>query len=46
MEAEANGIHAILHIHATNDVPLPAFTTEVQWGELDTATGKPLTVDS
>lgn len=46
VEAEANGTRAILQIHATNDAPLPAFTAEVEWGELDAATGKPLTVNS
>lgn len=46
IEAEANGTRAVLHIQTTDGAALPAFTAEVEWGELDAASGKPLTVDS
>lgn len=46
VETEANGTRAQLLVSATGDAPLPAFTAEVEWGELDGTTGKPLTVDS
>lgn len=46
VQPEANGTRAILHIRATGNTPLPAFTAQVEWGELDSATSKPLTVSS
>lgn len=46
VQAEANGTRALLHIRATGDAPLPAFTAQVEWGELDSTTSKPLTVNS
>lgn len=46
VQQEANGTRAILHIRATGETPLPAFTAQVEWGELDSTTSKPLTVNS
>lgn len=46
VQPEANGTRAILHIRASGDAALPAFTAQVEWGELDSTTGKPLTVNS
>ncbi|WP_114191530.1 DUF3251 domain-containing protein [Edaphovirga cremea] len=42
---EANGTQALLHIRALSQAQLPAFTATVDWGEVDPATGKPLTID-
>lgn len=46
IQPEANGTRAILQIRAAGDAPLPAFTAKIEWGELDSATSKPLTVNS
>ncbi|MEJ4042854.1 DUF3251 domain-containing protein [Erwinia sp. SLM-02] len=46
VQAEANGTRASLDIHATGDAPLPSFIAEVEWGELDSATGQPLSISS
>ncbi|QGU88690.1 DUF3251 domain-containing protein [Erwinia sorbitola] len=46
VQPEANGTRAILHIRASGNAPLPAFTAQVEWGELDSTTSKPLTVNS
>lgn len=46
VQPEANGTRATLDIHATGDAPLPSFSAEVEWGELDSATGKPLSISS
>lgn len=46
LQPEANGTRAMLHIRSSGDTPLPAFTAQVEWGELDSTTGKPLTVNS
>lgn len=46
VQAEANGTRAMLDIHATGEATLPSFTAEVEWGELDSATGKPLSINS
>lgn len=44
--AEASGSRATLTIVSMNDQPLPALHATVVWGQLDPATGKPLTADS
>ncbi|GME36026.1 MULTISPECIES: DUF3251 domain-containing protein [Pantoea] len=44
--AEASGSRAILTVRSMDDRPLPALHATVIWGELDPATGKPLTSDS
>lgn len=46
VEAEANGTRAILHIRAAGEQPLMPMTAQIEWGELDPTTGKPLAVDS
>ncbi len=46
IQSEANGTRATLDIHATGDAPLPPFSAEVEWGELDSATGQPLSISS
>ncbi|MFG1175643.1 DUF3251 domain-containing protein [Erwiniaceae bacterium CAU 1747] len=46
LQTEANGSRASLNIHAMADAPLPSFSAEVEWGELDSATGKPISISS
>lgn len=46
VQPEANGTRAVLTIRAAGNAPLPAFSAEVEWGELDGATGKPLSISS
>lgn len=43
VEPEANGSRAVLRIRASDDTPLPPFHALVEWGEIDAASGKPLT---
>ncbi|MEN4712554.1 DUF3251 domain-containing protein [Pantoea agglomerans] len=40
--AEASGSRATLTVRSMDDRPLPALHATVNWGELDPATGKPL----
>src|SRR5471030_2878987 len=42
---DANGAQALVHIKSLSGQPLPPFTAELDWGQLDPVTGKPLTVD-
>ncbi|NYS30091.1 DUF3251 domain-containing protein [Pantoea sp. WMus005] len=44
--AEASGSRATLTVRSMDDQPLPALHATVIWGELDPATGKPLSSDS
>lgn len=44
--AEASGSRATLTVRSMDDRPLPALHATVIWGELDPATGKPLSSDS
>jgi len=46
IDGEANGTRAVLHIGATSGKPVPAFDAQIEWGELDSATGKPLSAQS
>lgn len=46
VKADSNGTHAMLTVRAAADASLPAFSAQVEWGELDHATGKPLTMNS
>ncbi|MGE9551876.1 DUF3251 domain-containing protein [Erwinia amylovora] len=46
VSGEANGTRAILNIRPAGENPLPAFTVQVEWGEIDPTTGQPLQVDS
>lgn len=46
VQSEANGTRAALDIRATGDATLPSFSAEVEWGELDSATGQPLSISS
>lgn len=46
IEGDANGTRAILHIRSAADNTIPAFTAQVEWGEMDPTTGKPLQVES
>ncbi|CAI2491888.1 Uncharacterized lipoprotein yajI precursor [Serratia ficaria] len=43
---EANGTQAQLHVRILSQARLPAFKAVVEWGQLDAATGKPLTADA
>ncbi|MDW8845877.1 DUF3251 domain-containing protein [Erwinia sp. MMLR14_017] len=42
VESEANGTRAMLHIRSAAENTLPAFSFQVEWGEMDATTGKPL----
>lgn len=42
IEAEASGTRALLTLRAAGDRPLQSLRMQVEWGELDAATGKPL----
>ncbi|QKJ86146.1 DUF3251 domain-containing protein [Paramixta manurensis] len=42
VEAEANGTRAILNIRAAGEKTLPALSAEIEWGERDPVSGKPL----
>ncbi|WP_130834211.1 DUF3251 domain-containing protein [[Erwinia] mediterraneensis] len=46
IESEASGTRANLNIRAAGEAPLPALRAEVQWGELDPASGKPLSAEA
>lgn len=46
VKTEANGTQALLHVRTLSQASLPAFTAVVEWGQLDAATGKPLTADA
>lgn len=42
IEPEASGTRALLTLRAAGDRPLQSLRMQVEWGELDAATGKPL----
>ena len=42
IEPEASGTRALLTLRAAGDRPLQNLRMQVEWGELDAATGKPL----
>lgn len=44
--SEGSNTQTMLHIRVSSQNPLPAFTLQVEWGELDPTTGKPLQADS
>jgi len=46
LQSDADGTRVMLHIHAVSDKPLPALSAQVEWGEADSATGKPLEASS
>lgn len=46
VENEANGSRALLTIRSADGSALPAFHASVDWGQVDTASGKPLTADA
>ncbi|WP_213993317.1 DUF3251 domain-containing protein [Sodalis sp. dw_96] len=46
VETEANGSRALLHIRTADNQPLTPFFATVDWGQVDPATGKPLTADA
>jgi len=46
VEGEASGSRANLNVRSTDDRPVPAFSATVVWGELDPASGKPLSASS
>ncbi len=43
---EANGSQAMLYVRTLSGQYLPGFTATVEWGQLDAATGMPLTADA
>ncbi|WP_413734913.1 DUF3251 domain-containing protein [Sodalis sp. RH21] len=46
VEAEANGSRAVLHIRTADSSTLAPFHAVVDWGQVDTTSGKPLTADT
>ncbi|MFC3394764.1 DUF3251 domain-containing protein [Brenneria rubrifaciens] len=46
IETEANGTRALLHIRTIDSSRLPAFSAQLDWGQIDPVSGKPLTRDS
>jgi len=46
VSAEANGTRANLAVHSTDDNPVPAFSATLVWGELDPASGQPLSANT
>lgn len=46
IETEANGSRTLMRIRTTDNQPLTAFSATVYWGQVDPATGKPLTTDA
>lgn len=46
VEPEANGTRATLAIRSAGANTLPAFSAQIEWGERDPISGKPLSVDS
>nr|WP_113864800.1 DUF3251 domain-containing protein [Brenneria salicis]NMN92384.1 uncharacterized protein DUF3251 [Brenneria salicis ATCC 15712 = DSM 30166]RBP67724.1 uncharacterized protein DUF3251 [Brenneria salicis ATCC 15712 = DSM 30166]RLM32307.1 hypothetical protein BHG07_00290 [Brenneria salicis ATCC 15712 = DSM 30166] len=45
VESEANGTRALLHIRTSDASGLPAFSAQLDWGQIDPVSGKPLTRD-
>ncbi len=45
VETEANGSRALLQIRTADSSPLPPFHATVDWGQVDSSSGKPLTAD-
>ncbi|PWC15002.1 hypothetical protein B4923_02900 [Brenneria roseae subsp. americana] len=45
VETEANGTRALLHIRTIDSARLPAFSAQLDWGQIDPVSGKPLTSD-
>lgn len=46
VETEANGSRALLSIRTADGSALPPFHAAVDWGQVDPASGKPLTADT
>ncbi|MEM6160561.1 DUF3251 domain-containing protein [Erwinia sp. P6884] len=46
VESEANGTRATLHVRTAGDKPLPGFSAQIEWGEMDKTTGRPLQASS
>ncbi|TKI06310.1 DUF3251 domain-containing protein [Martelella alba] len=46
VDPEANGSRALLRIRTADNTPLRAFHAMVDWGQVDPATGRPLTADA
>lgn len=46
IEPEASGTRALLTLRAAGDRPLQSLRMQVEWGELDAATGKPLSASA
>lgn len=46
VETEANGTRATLAIRSAGANTLPGFSAQIEWGERDPVSGKPLQVDS
>ncbi|WP_203522410.1 DUF3251 domain-containing protein [Sodalis sp. dw_23] len=46
IETEANGSRTLMRIRTTDNQPLTPFSATVDWGQVDPATGKPLTADA
>ncbi|RLM27872.1 hypothetical protein BIY29_01230 [Brenneria alni] len=45
VETEANGTRALLHIQTIDTAQLPAFSAQLDWGQIDPVSGRPLTSD-
>lgn len=45
IEPEANGTQAVLHINLLDGTALPAFSAQIDWGQTDPVSGKPLASD-
>ena len=46
IEPEASGTRALLTLRAAGDRPLQSLRMQIEWGELDAATGKPLSASA
>lgn len=46
LKSEANGSQAILYVRTLSGQYLPGFTATLEWGQLDAATGMPLTAQA
>ncbi|WP_241015925.1 DUF3251 domain-containing protein, partial [Serratia ureilytica] len=46
IKSEANGAQAQLHVRILSQATLPPFKAVVEWGQLDAATGRPLTAEA
>ena len=46
IEPEANGTRALLTLRAAGDQPLQSLKMQVEWGKLDSATGRPLSTSA